>query len=140
MIFYRQPDLPPGVYTMETVVYDALAQKASVRFSTVEKPPVDASRLRMSNLMIVRRGEKVPESERITGSPLYVGDTLLYPNLGRRSARRRQGARVLFHRVPRPRTSTAPTAILELLQNAQPIARVNLRARRARQPSAGFST
>ena len=127
VIFYRQPDLPPGTYRMETIVYDALAQKASVRFATVEKPQVDASRLRMSSLMIVRRGEKVPESEKITGSPLYVGDTLLYPNLGLAAqARHRQGARLLLHGLSRRRRREAATANLELLQNAKPLARVDL--------------
>ncbi len=36
VIFYREPELSPGVYTMETVVYDALAEKSSVRLGTVE--------------------------------------------------------------------------------------------------------
>ena len=38
VIFYREPELPPGVYTMETVVYDAPSGKSSVRLSTVEVP------------------------------------------------------------------------------------------------------
>ena len=38
MLFYREPELPPGVYTMETVVYDAPSGKSSVRFATVEVP------------------------------------------------------------------------------------------------------
>ncbi len=36
VIFYREPDLPVGVYTMETVVHDAPSSKSSVRLSTVE--------------------------------------------------------------------------------------------------------
>ena len=54
----------PGVYTMETVVHDAPSGKSSVRFSTVEVPAVDPARLRMSSLMIVKRGEKVAAKER----------------------------------------------------------------------------
>ena len=42
VIFYREPELPPGVYTMETVVYDAPSGKSSVRLSTVEVPKTRA--------------------------------------------------------------------------------------------------
>ncbi len=62
VVFYRQPELPPGFYTMETVVYDSLAQKASVRFTTVEQPNEDAAKLRMSSLVLVSRGEHVDRS------------------------------------------------------------------------------
>jgi hypothetical protein len=126
VIFYRQPELPPGTYRMETVVYDALAQKASVRFSTVEKPPVDESKLRMSNVLIVRKGEKVPESEKITGSPLYVGDTLLYPNLGQSLKKGSDKELGFYFAAYLGGDAGAPSADLELLQNAQPLARVNL--------------
>jgi VWFA-related protein len=126
VIFYRQPDLPAGTYRMETIVYDALAQKASVRFSTVERPPVDATRLRMSSVMIVRRGEKVPESEKITGSPMYVGDTLLYPNLGiplALGADRELGFYFTAYLAALPGDTSAN---LQLLQNARLLAQVDL--------------
>ena len=32
VLFYREPELPPGVYTMETIVYDNPSGKASVRY------------------------------------------------------------------------------------------------------------
>jgi VWFA-related protein len=126
VIFYRQPDLPVGTYRMETVVYDALAQKASVRFSTVEKFPVDVSKLRMSNVLLVRRGEKVPESERITGSPLYVGDTLLYPNLGLPLKKGVDKELGFYFTAYLPASGGDATANLELLQNAAPLTRVDL--------------
>ena len=58
VIFYREPELPAGVYTMETVVYDALAGKSTVRLATVEVPKTEAGKLRMSSLILVKRGEK----------------------------------------------------------------------------------
>jgi hypothetical protein len=36
VLFYREPELPPGVYTMETIAYDNPSGKASVRYATVE--------------------------------------------------------------------------------------------------------
>ncbi len=82
VIFYRQPELPTGTYTMETVVYDALSQKASVRFKTIEQTEQNPDELRMSSLMVVSRGEKVPTDQRPADNPLFVGEMLLYPNLG----------------------------------------------------------
>ena len=82
VIFYRQPELPPGLYTMETVVFDALSGKASVRYATVEQPESTADRLQLSSLMLVSRGERVPAGDTAGGNPLYVDDMLIYPNLG----------------------------------------------------------
>ena len=88
VLFYREPVLGPGVYTMETVVYDALANKASVRISTVDINDAKPQALRVSSLVAVRRAENVPEAQRVPGSPLYVGDQLLRPRWASRSARR----------------------------------------------------
>ena len=64
VIFYREPELPAGVYTMETVVHDAPSGKSSVRLSDGGSPADDPAGLRMSSLVIVKRGEKVGEGAR----------------------------------------------------------------------------
>jgi VWFA-related protein len=91
ILFYREPDLPAGVYTMETIVFDATAGRGSARVATLTVPPVESA-LGMSSLVVVSRVEHVkdgpPASARLA-PPLYVGQSLLYPNLGetiRRSA------------------------------------------------------
>ena len=125
VIFYRQPDLPPGVYTAETVVRDALAETASVRFTTVEVRPTDPGHLRMSTLMLIRRVEKVPEAERISDSPLYMGDTLLYPNLGTPLA---QGEKELgfYFTAYLPPSGPDASAAMTLVKNGQVVASVPL--------------
>ena len=84
ILFYREPDLPAGVYTMETIVFDATAGRGSARVATLTVPPVE-SLFGMSSLVVVSRVEQVqdgpPASARLT-PPLYVGQSLLYPNLG----------------------------------------------------------
>ncbi len=84
ILFYREPDLPAGVYTMETIVFDATAGRGSARVATLTVPPVE-SLFGMSSLVVVSRVEQVkdgpPASDRLT-PPLYVGQSLLYPNLG----------------------------------------------------------
>jgi VWFA-related protein len=124
IIFYRQPELPPGVYTMETVVYDALSEKASVRFRTIEQPDVSPDELRLSSLMLVSRGEKVPADQQPSDNPLFVGDMLLYPNLGAPLKNGADGELAFFFTAyPGGGTSTDLTGTIELLQDAKVVAR-----------------
>ena len=124
VIFYRQPELPPGFYTMETVAYDALSEKASVRFSTVEQPRVEADQLRLSSLMLVSRGERVASGD--AGNPLFVGDMLVYPNLGT-PLRKSADHELAFFFTAYPGSSTGTiSATVELLRDAKLLARAPL--------------
>jgi VWFA-related protein len=123
VLFYREPELPPGVYTMETIVYDRPTSKASVRYATVEVPKVDPTKLRMSSLVIVKRGEKVGADEPRTG-PLFVKDVLLYPNLGENISQATKEVGFFF--TVYPGAAGTPEAVLELIQNGQPLAQVPL--------------
>ena len=135
VVFYRQPDLPPGFYTMETVVYDALSQKASVRFTTVEQPTQDIAQLRMSSLVLVSRGENA-EGEPDNGNPLIVHDTLLYPNLGQ-PLKKDADKELAFFFTAYPTAAQAQlTGTIELLQNATVLARVPLQLSAADQTGA----
>ena len=85
IIFYRELDLEPGVYTVESVVFDAGAHLGSARVTTLTVPPVDRRGASMSSLVLVNRIEDTSDSPQAQASsrpPLYVGRTLLYPNLG----------------------------------------------------------
>lgn len=125
VIFYREPELPPGVYNMETVAYDAPSGKSSVRFSTVEVPKQDASTLRMSSLVLVKRTEKVPEKDRRRDNPLLVNDVLLYPNLGEPVTKASKEVGFYFAVYPVP-GKPAPESVIELLQNGTPVARQSM--------------
>jgi VWFA-related protein len=127
VIFYRQPELPPGTYTMETVVYDALSQKASVRFRTIEQTDINPDVLRLSSLMLVRRGEKVPPDQRPADNPLLVGEMLLYPNLGAPLTKGAdQELAFFFTAYPGGGTATTLTGTIELLHDAKVVARAPL--------------
>jgi len=82
VVFFRKPVLPPGLYSLEALVYDTHTAKASVRISSLEVPAASAAPVRMSSLFVVQRAEKVPEAERDATNPLYFGEMLLYPNIG----------------------------------------------------------
>jgi hypothetical protein len=121
VIFYREPELPAGVYTMETVVHDAPSGKSSVRLSTVEVPETDAGRLRMSSLVLVNRGEKVPEKDRRTANPLLVKDVVLFPNLGEPVSKVSKEVAFYFAVYPAP-GAQVPESVIVLLQNGKPVA------------------
>jgi hypothetical protein len=85
ILFYREPDLPPGVYTLESIVFDTAAGRGSARVATLTVPVAEASTLGMSSLVLVSRAEEIndpPPAEAKPIAPLYVGRQLLYPNLG----------------------------------------------------------
>jgi VWFA-related protein len=82
VLFFRSPALPAGSYTLEYVVHDALGQRAGAGTAPVIVQEKRAGQPQVSSLLIVRRTERVPATERDANNPLYYGDLLLYPNLG----------------------------------------------------------
>jgi hypothetical protein len=85
ILFYREADLPSGVYTIEAIVYDATGRQGSARVSTLTVPAAGSSSIHMSSLVLVNKAEEIKDSRAIdsdAAGPLYVGQTLLYPNLG----------------------------------------------------------
>ena len=87
ILFYRQPELPPGRYTVEGVVHDALGPRAGVVRMPLEVPAQTG--LRVSSLVIVSRTERLMSGELDPDNPLQVRDRLIYPNLGEPLQRRR---------------------------------------------------
>ena len=125
VLFYREPVLGAGVYTLETVVYDAVADKASVRIATVDISEAKPEALRVSSLVAVRRAEKVPEAQRVPGSPLYVGEQLLTPSMGEPFSKALT-KELPFYFVVYPAKDGTPAATLSLLSAGKPLAEVPL--------------
>ncbi|MGH8636992.1 MAG: VWA domain-containing protein [Burkholderiales bacterium] len=85
ILFYRELDLAPGVYTLESIALDTTAAQASARVATLSVPSTGPSSLGVSSLILVNRIEEVndpPAAGPTVTAPLYVGRLLLYPNLG----------------------------------------------------------
>lgn len=126
ILFYREPDLPPGVYTMEAIAFDAMAGQGSVRLSTLTVPPRPAGHLAMSSLVLVARAEDSRPASTPEGGPhgpqgpFYVGRTLLYPNLG--DPIRASTARELGFYFALYGDLAGVTATAELLRNGQVVA------------------
>jgi VWFA-related protein len=125
VLFYREPELPPGVYSMEAIVHDALGERASVRFATVEQARTDENALRASNLVLVASAEKVAEANRPAGNPFLVGEMLLYPNTGE-PVRKSLTPELGFFFTVYPAQGRKPEATLEVLRNGEALAKLPL--------------
>ena len=126
VLFYRDPVLIPGTFTTETVVYDMLADKASVRFGTYELPSFDPKALRLSSLVVVRKSERVPTAERPEKNPLFVGEQLLYPSMGEPFSKA-AFKELPFYFVAYPAPGGGPVqATLQLSGNGQKLAEAPL--------------
>ena len=125
VLFYREAVLGAGAYTMETVVYDALSGKASVRLSTLDVVGSTPGALRLSSVVAVANSEVVPEAQRVPGSPLYVGDQLLTPSLGEPFSKA-QTKELPFYFIVYPAQEGAPAATLSLLSSGKVLAEAPL--------------
>ena len=93
MIFYRESELPPGVYSMETVVHDAPSRQVQRALRDRRSAATDEDTLRMSSLVLVKRGEKVPEKDRRADNPLLVNGVVLSPESRRSGQQGGEGSR-----------------------------------------------
>jgi VWFA-related protein len=85
ILFYREPMLAPGVYSIESIAFDALAGKGSARVSTLTVLSTDSQVLGLSSLVFVDHVEQMDEalSEHSEhAAPFFVGKSLVYPNVG----------------------------------------------------------
>ena len=126
ILFYRDADLPPGVYTAETIVFDANANDGSARLATLTVPAPDPSAPAMSSLVLVKRVEEVtPGTPGVDAAgPLYVGEQLLYPNLG--EPYRKSDTRELPFYFALYGDTRGASAHAQLLRNGQPLAEAQL--------------
>ena len=123
IIFYRELDLEPGVYTVESVVFDAAASQASARVATLNVPARNRKE-GMSSLVLVNRIEETTDTGAAAGRPpLYVGRTLLYPNLGEPISKASTGELPFYftlYDIPESAVSA------QLLRNGRPVAEVSV--------------
>ena len=119
VLFYRQPELQPGKYTLEAVVHDALGPRAGVARVPFEVPADDG--LRVSSLVIVSRTERLMSGELDADNPLQAGNRLIYPTLGE-PLRRRRADTVAFYVTMVPSGPAPLEARLHILQAGHVVA------------------
>ena len=123
ILFYRELDLEPGIYTVESIAVDAIARQGSARITTLTVPRSSAGASAMSSLILVNRVEETndaPRTPTASRPPLYVGRTLLYPNLG--EAISKTATKELPFYFALYGNSAPGTVRVQLLRNGQPLA------------------
>jgi VWFA-related protein len=124
IVFYRQPSVPPGRYTFDYVVHDALGSKAGAGSERITVEPLSSGDVAMSSLVLVQRTENVPASERDPANPLYLGELLLYPRTGEAVSKTRDRSLPFFYTL-QPQGQTL-RATLTLLVDGHSVANVKL--------------
>lgn len=125
ILFYREPKLAPGVYELESIVYDIVSNKASARVSTIMVPEFGRG-MQMSSVMIVAKTEKVDQVSPATEAPLYFGNILLYPNLGDPVDKAAEEELAFYFSLYPDRGRPVRQATLALLKNGRQIAEAPL--------------
>jgi hypothetical protein len=125
LLFFRQTDLHPGRYRVQTVVYDALGKKAGSREDKVEVPGLGDNNLRLSSIVVIRRAERLNAAQQKESNPFHVGELLVYPTMGEALSKAIYKQLPFFFTVYVPNgTAQAPALTIELVQGGQVLARI----------------
>lgn len=125
ILFYREADLAPGRYTVETVAYDAPTGRASVRTSGVVVPGVEEGKLRLSSIVVIGRAEQLKPADQKQDNPLQYGEVLLYPNLAEPISKTSSKQIAFFFTVyPTKGAGAAPKLTVEVMQNTRALGRI----------------
>jgi VWFA-related protein len=120
ILFYRQPTVEAGRYTIEYALYDELSGQAGTGGLPLTVAAHEPSALAMSDLILVDHAEAVPVDQRDPRNPLYLDSTLIYPNLGTPIGRSKRGSLVFFYTARAGRRTL--TGRVELVQDGRIIA------------------
>jgi len=120
ILFYRETNLDPGEYTIESIVYDASNNQVSLNRGALSVPDTDATKLRVSNLIIVDKSQKAAANDPAE-NPFRVGDLILYPNLGEPLHKTGNKGLSMFMTVYAAKGAGAPKMSIELSQAGKPL-------------------
>jgi len=126
ILFYRETELPPGRYTVETVVYDAPTGKLSAGSSTIDVPKADETKLRLSSVVIIKRVEQLGASDQNVKNPFRYGEVLIYPNTGESVRKSVKQMGFFFTAYPAKGSTAAPKLTIEVLQNGKSIGQTSV--------------
>jgi VWFA-related protein len=116
VLFYRELDLDPGRYQVQTVVYDALGKKAGARENQLEVPAFGEKDVRVSNIVLIKRAERLNAAEQTGFSPFRVGQMLVYPNMGEPVQKTTYKQLPFLLTVYVPKGTSTPSLVIELAQ------------------------
>jgi VWFA-related protein len=125
VLFYKEERLPPGHYEMEIAAYDAPSNKISLRNDSFDVLPSDATKLRLSSLIILKRADRLTAEEQKQANPFHYGELLIYPNLGEPIGKAAMKQLPFFFNVYVAQgVKAAPKLEIAVLQKGQKLARI----------------
>lgn len=122
VLFYREAELEPGRYTLETIAYDAPTGRAGVRTGTLEVTAGEEGGLRLSDVVILKHAEPAGPGEETRGNPFRVANMIVSPNLGEPIRRSRK--QVPFFFTAYAPAGARPKLTVELRQQGRTLARL----------------
>lgn len=127
ILFYRETDLEPGQYMVDSIAYDATSKQSSVSHHQLTVPDSDQTKLRISNLIVIARAQKLAATDQ-QASPFRVGELMLYPNLGAPLHKAGSKGLSMFLTIYPPKGATAaPNMSIELSQAGQPLGQLPIK-------------
>jgi len=123
VLFYREADLMPGHYRLETIAYDGPTSHSSVRTGTIEVLASDEGQLRLSDVVMLSRAEAASAPDEKHRNPFYVGKVIVSPNLGEPIHRSRKQVPFFFTAYI-PSATSAPKLTIELRQQGRTLAQM----------------
>jgi VWFA-related protein len=123
VVFLRNFRLPPGRFTMESVVHDHDTGKFSARRAILMVSP-PAHSVAISSIAVIKRVDPIDPSVKDPDNPLRFAEGKIIPNLGD-SIKPNPGAQVSFFFVvyPNAASNEKPRLTLEFLLDGQVIGR-----------------
>lgn len=124
VLFYREANLPPGQYTLETIAFDAPSGRASVRTATIDVPANDDNKFRLSDVVFLKRAEPAGATEENKVNPFRVANMIVHPNLGEPIQRSLKQVPFFFTFYAPAGAATKPKLTIELLSGGKTLAQM----------------
>ena len=124
VLFYREANLPPDRYTLETIAYDAPSGRSSVRTATIEVAATDDAKMRLSDVVILKRAEPANGADEERSNPFHVSNMIVYPFLGEPIQRSMKQAPYFFTVYLPPASSAKPKLTIELLNAGRSLGQI----------------
>jgi len=124
VLFYREAILPPDRYTLETIAYDAPSRRTSVRTTTIEVSPTDDAKLRLSDVVVLRRAEPANGADENRTNPFHVSTMIVSPFLGEPIPRSMKQVPFYFTVYLPTGAAAKPKLTVELIREGHTLAQI----------------
>ena len=124
ILFYREANLPANRYTVETIAYDAPTGHTSVRTTTIDVAATDEAKLRLSDVVVLKRAEQANGVDENRANPFHVLTMIVSPFLGEPVPKSMKQVPFYFTVYLPTGTSAKPKLLVELIREGRTLAQI----------------